>query len=152
MSEVLFYHLTATPLERTLPELLEKALGRGWRVVVRCGSEAGLAALDRALWTWREDAFLPHGTAADAYPDRQPVYLTLGTENPNGATVLMLVEGARVVPDELSGFARTCLLFDGGDDATVAAAREDWRKVRDTGSPARYWARERDGWVEKARS
>ena len=28
----------------------------------------------------------------------------------------------------------------------------DWRKVRDTGIPARYWARERDGWVEKARS
>ena len=47
MSEVLFYHLTATPLERTLPELLEKALGRGWRVVVRCGSHAGLAELDR---------------------------------------------------------------------------------------------------------
>ena len=152
MAEVLFYHLTAAPIETTLPELLEKALARGWRVLVRCGSEAGLAALDRALWTWRDDAFLPHGTGTDPYPDRQPVYLTLGEENPNGAAVLMLVDGARRLPGELGGFARTCVLFDGGDDAALEAAREDWRKVRETGLDARYWARERGGWVEKARS
>lgn len=152
MAEVLFYHLTAVPLEQTLPELLEKALARRWRVVLRCGSEAGLAALDRALWTWRDDAFLPHGTPADPHPDRQPVYLTLGNENPAAAAVLMLVDGARVVPDELGGFERTCVMFDGGDDAALEAAREDWRKVREAGVAARYWARERGGWVEKARA
>ena len=64
MPEVRFYHLSATPLEANLPPMLEMALDRGWRVVVRCGSEAGMAMLDKALWTWRDDAFLPHGTAA----------------------------------------------------------------------------------------
>ncbi|HMR61928.1 DNA polymerase III subunit chi, partial [Amaricoccus sp.] len=48
MAEVLFYHLTATPLDRTLPDLLEKSLARGWRVLLRCGTQEGLAALDRA--------------------------------------------------------------------------------------------------------
>jgi DNA polymerase-3 subunit chi len=150
MAEVLFYHLTSVPIEHALPELLEKALARGWRVLVRGGSEAGLAALDRTLWTWRDDAFLPHGTSADPHPDRQPVYLTLGDENPNRADVLMLVDGARVLPAEAAGFARTCVLFDGGDEAALAAAREDWRRVRAAGLPARYWAREQGRWVEKA--
>ncbi len=152
MAEVLFYHLTAAPIEATLPELVEKALARGWRVLLRCGSEAGLAALDRALWTWREDSFLPHGTAADGHADRQPVYLTLGDENPNAAAVLMLVDGARVLPAEIGDFERVCVMFDGDDEAALAAARDDWRKVRETGVAARYWARDPNGWVEKARS
>ena len=151
MAEVLFYHLTATPLEQTLPELLERALARGWRVLVRVGSEAGLAALDRSLWTWRDDAFLPHGTAADGHAARQPIYLTLGDENPNRAQVLMLVDGARLLASEAAGFERTCLLFDGGDEAALAAAREDWRRVREASLPARYWAQEGGRWIEKAR-
>ncbi len=150
MAEVLFYHLTATPIEQTLPELVDKALGRGWRVLVRCGSEAGLDLVDRALWTWRDDAFLPHGTSRDPHPDRQPVYLTLGEEHPNGADVLMLADGAQVQPDEARRFARTCLLFDGGDAAALATARADWRRVRDARLPARYWAQEHGRWVEKA--
>jgi DNA polymerase-3 subunit chi len=149
MSEVRFYHLSATPLESNLPPMLEMALERGWRVVVRCGSEAGMAMLDQALWTWRDDAFLPHGTAAAGRAAEQPVYLTLGDENPNGASVLMLVDGARASPAEMAAYMRTCLIFDGGDDRAVATARDDWRAVRAAGLAAVYWAQERGRWVEK---
>ncbi|MEM8570829.1 MAG: DNA polymerase III subunit chi [Pseudomonadota bacterium] len=150
MVEVLFYHLTATPLERTLPGLLEKSLERGWRVVVRCGSEAGLGMLDGVLWTYSDASFLPHGTAASAYPDQQPVFLTLGSDVPNRANVLMLVDGARAVPDEMQAFNRVCLLFDGNDEAVVETARADWRAVSAAGLSAKYWAQERGTWVQKA--
>jgi DNA polymerase III subunit chi len=152
MPEVLFYHLSASPLERNLPGLLEKSLERGWRVVVRCGSEAGMAMLDAALWTYRDDAFLPHGTAAMPHPDLQPVYLTTGEEVPNAASVLMLVDGARATPEEMQGFARVCLLFDGTDPGVVETARADWRAVTAAGLAAKYWAQERGGWVQKASS
>lgn len=152
MAEVLFYHLTATPLEASLPELLDRSLARGWRVVVRCGSEPGMAALDAALWTWRDEAFLPHGTAAMGHAGLQPIYLTLGDEVPNGATVLMLVDGARATLAEMAGFERTCLLFDGHDPRAVETARADWRTIRDAGLPARYWAQESGRWVQKATS
>ena len=150
MAEILFYHLTHSSLEQNLPDLLEKTLARGWRALVRFGSPAGLAALDDRLWTWRDDAFLPHGTAAAGRAAEQPVYLTLGEENPNEATVLMLVDGARATPAEMAGFERTCLIFDGGDERAVATARDDWRSVRAAGLPAVYWAQERGRWVEKA--
>lgn len=152
MAEVRFYHLSTTPLEATLPPMLEMALDRGWRVVVRCGSEAGMAMLDRTLWTWKDETFLPHATAGAGHSDRQPVYLTLGGENPAGACVLMLVDGARAVPAEMADFDRTCLIFDGGDDRAVATARDDWRAVRAAGLEAVYWAQERGRWIEKARS
>ena len=116
MAEVLFYQLTATPLEASLPEMLERSLARGWRVLLRCGSEAGMATLDEMLWTYSDASFLPHGTAATGHAALQPIYLTLGDENPNGANVLMLVDGARAGAGEMAGFERTCLLFDGHDE------------------------------------
>ena len=152
MAEVLFYQLTASPLEASLPELLERSLARGWRVLLRCGSEAGMASLDERLWTWSETSFLPHGTAQAGNAAMQAVYLTVGDENPNGANVLMLVDGARATPAEMAGFERACLIFDGGDERALATARDDWRAVRASGLPAVYWAQERGRWVEKATS
>lgn len=150
MAEVLFYHLTATPLEATLPDLLERSLGRNWRVLVRCGSEQGMAMLDERLWTWSDASFLPHGTSRTGHAALQPVYLTLGDENPNAANVLMLVDGARATPAEMAGFERACLLFDGHDEHAVTAARGDWRAVTAAGLPAKYWAQEQGRWVLKA--
>jgi DNA polymerase-3 subunit chi len=148
--EVWFYHLTSTSLEASLPELVERSLARGWRVVLRCGSEPGMAALDEMLWTYREETFLPHGTAAAGHAARQPVYLTLGEEIPNGAEALVLVDGARGTLAEMARFERTCLIFDGRDDRAVESARADWRAVTAAALPAKYWTQEQGRWVQKA--
>lgn len=150
MGEVLFYHLTSSVLERTLPDLLTRALARGWKVVVRAGNDAQVAALDDLLWSFDQASFLPHGTAALGHAADQPVYLTAGDENPNAATVLMLVEGARVPVAQVAGFDRVCLLFSGNDAAALEAARADWRAVRDAGLAGKYWAEEAGRWTEKA--
>lgn len=150
MAEVLFYQLTASPLEASLPELLERSLARGWRVLLRCGSEQGMAALDELLWIFADASFLPHGTARAGHPELQPIYLTLGEENPNAANVLMLVDQARAAIAEMTRFERTCLLFDGQDPRALEAARADWRAVKAADLPARYWAQEQGRWVQKA--
>ncbi len=76
MTEMLFYHLQRQPLERVLPSLLERSLERGWRVVVQAASDERVEALDAHLWTYRDDSFLPHGTAREAEAAAQPVLLT----------------------------------------------------------------------------
>lgn len=149
MAEVLFYRLTSTPLEATLPEMLEKSLDRGWRVLLRAGSAAGLEFLDERLWTYRDDAFLPHGRAVSPHAARQPILLTIGGDNVNDAHVLMLALGARAEPEELGRYARACVIFDGGDDAALATARDDWRAVVAAGLPAKYWAQEDGRWTQK---
>lgn len=150
MAEVLFYHLTSAPLEATLPDLLEKSLACGWRVLLRAGAEAGLRFLDDMLWSCRDDAFLPHGPASGRDAARQPILLTCGRDNLNAADVLMLALGARAEIDEMARFARTCLIFEGADAAVVEHARADWRAVTAAGVPARYWAQEDGRWVQKA--
>ncbi len=152
MTEVLFYHLTAASLEDAAPDILEKCVERGWRVTLRAGSPERVAALDAHLWTFREDAFLPHGTARDGAADRQPIYLTDGDETPNRPQVLMLVDGAVADPQEMARHERVVLMFDGRDPAAVARARDAWRAAAGAGLEAVYWAQEDGGrWVRKSR-
>ena len=148
-TEALFYHLEHQSLEAVLPQLLEKTLERGWRAVVQAGSVERLEALDQHLWTWREDSFLPHGRRQDGHPERQPVYLTTTDENPNGATVRFLVDGAE--PPDPTGYTRLVVMFDGTDESAVAAARGNWKVFKDKGCAVTYWQQgESGGWVKKA--
>jgi DNA polymerase-3 subunit chi len=146
-AEVLFYHLERAPLERVLPSLLERTLERGWRAVVQSGSAERLEALDLALWTYNDESFLPHGTARDGDPARQPIYLTLGEETPNGAGVRFLVDGADMT--QFSGFVRIVCLFDGNDPEATGKARTQWQAAKAAGCPVTYWRQSDNGRWEK---
>ncbi len=151
MTRIGFYHLQRWPLEQALPKLLEKAMSAGHRSVVLASSAERVAALDAHLWTYDPASWLPHGTARDGEAERQPVWLTAVEENPNGADVLVLVDGA--TPRDVAGYARCLDLFDGNDDAALAAARERWRRWKDEGHDLVYYQQsEGGGWVEKART
>ena len=102
--EVWFYHLESTALDQALPELLEKTLAKGWRALVRSPDQDRVEHLDGWLWSWRDDSFLPHATAQDPEPERQPVLLTTALDNLNGAQALFLLDGAE--GGELSGLER----------------------------------------------
>jgi DNA polymerase-3 subunit chi len=150
MAEVWFYHLQGQSLEGVLPNLLERSLERGWRVVVQASSEERIEALDAHLWTYRDESFLPHGTWREGEAATQPVLLTVNDHNPNAANVRFLVEGADM-PADAAEYQRLVLLFDGDDDEAVAAARQRWTAAKDAGHEVTYWQQDGHGrWVRKA--
>jgi len=147
-TEALFYHLERRTLEQVLPNLLERTLHRGWRAVVQAGSSERLDALDIALWTYSDDSFLPHGTSRDGHVALQPIYLTIEQDNPNGATIRFLVDGADI--DDPVGYQRIVYLFDGLDPDAVARAREAWRRFKTLGVVPTYWQETQvGGWERK---
>lgn len=140
--EILFYSLEQKGLEDLLQGLLERSLERGWRAVVRLDSAERMNALDTHLWTYSEPSFLAHGTPEIGHSSRQPVYLTTGHENPNGASVLFLagVEApARWDGREFSRFERVVVLFYGQDAKVAAAARASWNEARRSGHKTALW-------------
>jgi DNA polymerase-3 subunit chi len=145
MAELWFYHLERSELERALPPLLEKCLQRGWRALIRGGTPERLEALDDTLWTYRDESFLPHGREGD--PARQPIWLTTEGGNPNGAQVLFLIDGAE--PGDIASFERTCLVFDGRDQAALESARLRWKAAKEAGIAASYWRESAAGKWEK---
>jgi DNA polymerase-3 subunit chi len=139
-----FYHLTRTALEPALGRLLERVLASGQRAVVVASSAERAEALNRALWTFGRDSFLPHGSRDDGFAEDQPVFLTDRADYPNGATVLVLVDGAEI--DPAPQFARCLYLFDGNDDVALAQARTLWRKRHERGEALTYWQQTERGW------
>jgi DNA polymerase-3 subunit chi len=140
--------LKTTPLERALPRLLERALKEGHRAVVLAGSGERVEHLNQLLWTYDDASFLPHGSARDGNAARQPVYLTAEEANPNGAGMLVLIDGAEA--KDLAGFQRICDMFDGNDEAAVEAARQRWRAAKAAGYALTYWEQTPSGWVKRA--
>ncbi|SLN54922.1 DNA polymerase III subunit chi [Roseovarius gaetbuli] len=150
MGAAFFYHLTRTPLEVTLPMLLGKAQGAGWRVMVRGRDRARMEWLDEKLWQGPEDGFLPHGLAGAEHEADQPILLGTAPERPNGAVCVMSIDGAEVPPEEVQALERVCILFDGNDDAALNAARGQWKALTGAGCSAQYWSEDSGRWEKKA--
>ncbi len=139
-----FYHIEHTSLDAAIAPLVEKCLERKWRVVI-VGHEDTLERLNKALWTFREDSFLPHGrTKTDAA--RHPVLLSTEATSVNGAKVALLLDGSDVATET---FERAMVVFDGGDETARAKARQQYKAATDNGGKARYFQQERGGaWKE----
>lgn len=97
MSRVDFYHLQNQTLENVLPKLLEKAYETGKKVKIKVGNEERVEFINTFLWTFNDQSFIPHGSRKDGFGEMQPIWLSAGDDNPNGATMLFLVDGAKSI-------------------------------------------------------
>lgn len=150
MGSAYFYHLTRHPLEVTLPQLLGKARGAGWRVLVRGVEDARLDWLDEKLWLGPDESFLPHGRAGGPHDARQPILLSRDTDTAaNNAQCLMAIDGAEVSPEEVGALERACVLFDGIDETALNHARGQWKALTDAGCAAQYWSEASGRWEKK---
>lgn len=138
-----FYHLAQSPLERVLPSICEKVVAGGERLLIVGGADL-LAQLDRLLWTYSDEAFLPHGRGDAPAPEQQPVLLSTDVTPLNGATNVALADGEW--REDALAFARTFYFFDNGH---LDTARGAWRALADRPNlERRYWKQERGKWVQ----
>jgi DNA polymerase-3 subunit chi len=144
----MFYHLKSAGLDDTVTMILTRAIGQGWRVMLRSPDKGILDHLDGKLWLGPEDSFLPHGLQGGPHDADQPVLLGSGAIT-NGAKGLFLLSGADADRAELSGLERVWVLFDGQDTAAVQVAREQWTRLTGWGLAAQYWSDETGSWVKK---
>ncbi len=144
-----FYHLMRAGLDDTVLTTVTRALGAGWRVMIRAPDMALLQRLDAKLWLGPEEGFLAHGLAGGPYDADQPVLL--GHDKiANGAKGLMLLGGGEASPDEVAGLERIWVLFDGSDPDAVDQARQSWTRFSGWGLAAQYWSDEGGAWVKKS--
>ncbi|MBT8155213.1 DNA polymerase III subunit chi [Epibacterium ulvae] len=150
MGAAYFYHLTRRPLEQTLPVLLDKARGAGWRIAVRGAEPDRMAWLDDRLWQGADDSFLAHGLAGGPHDALQPILLTTSAAAANDPVCVMAVHGADISADEVNTLERVCILFDGTDPEAVQRARIQWKTLTNEGCSAQYWSEESGRWEKKA--
>jgi DNA polymerase-3 subunit chi len=145
--QVDFYHLTAVPLARALPQIAEKVLAGGARLLIVSADASQRAALDRILWTYRPDSFLPHAQLGGGDDAAQPVLIAPDVNAANGARHLALVDGQWRA--EALDFDRAFHFFD--EDA-IRPARAAWKELAGRhGVERRYWKQNEAGrWEQMA--
>ena len=144
--QVDFYHLTVQPLDRVLPRIAERVVEGGGRLLVVAESEIQRIALDKLLWTYAPESFLPHGQAGGEGDSLQPILIAATPEPTNAARNIALADG--LWREEALGFDRAFHFFDGD---RLAEARLAWKALADRdGIERRYWKQNDAGKWEQA--
>lgn len=145
--QVDFYHLTATPLDRALPSIAQRVVAGGGRLLIVSESEAQRAAIDRLLWTYAPDSFLPHAQEGAGNDAVQPVLIGAGAAGAgNAARNVALVDG--LWRDDALAFDRAFHFFDAD---RIVEARAAWKTLAGReGVERRYWKQDDGGRWEQA--
>ena len=110
--------------------VIEKAWSQGRRVLVHCASATEAKEMDRLLWVFRDQSFVPHGLLGATDPALTPVLIAHGGEAGDEHDVL--VNLAPEVPVFFSRFERVAEPVD-ADPAARAASRARFKFYRDRG-------------------
>ncbi len=141
---ITFYCLTQTPVEKALPRVLEKAVEAGLRAKIFVKNEERMEELNKALWTYHPQSFLPHGSAKEGQPDLQPIYISAINENENGATVLALPD--QDLGEIPAGIEKVLYFYHQAFQPGVANAKAHWAQLKEAGHPLTLWTQTASGW------
>jgi DNA polymerase III subunit chi len=144
--QVDFYHLTLQPLDRVLPRIAERVAEGGGRLLIVAERAEQRGEIDRLLWTYAPENFLPHAQADGADAAAQPILISQNPEPANAARNIALADG--VWREEALGFDRAFHFFD---EDRIQEARAAWRTLADReGVERRYWKQNDAGRWEQA--
>ncbi len=113
--------------------LAEKAWQQGHRVLIQADSEEEARHLDRLLWVYRDQSFVPHGMLGRADAALNPVLIAQPGQEP-GEEHGVLINLAAEVPRFFSRFERVAECVDKDEDARQRS-RERFRFYREHGYP-----------------
>jgi DNA polymerase-3 subunit chi len=91
MLKVEFIKLRKPEKAKHLCQLAEDYFNSGKRVLITVLDDNQGVTLDRFMWSWQKGAFIPHAFdngAVDCLDE--PVVITSGERNPNGARILIM--------------------------------------------------------------
>jgi len=149
MTEIRFYHLQKQSLDEVLPAILQKAFQMKKNIVVRMANDNEIERMNKHLWAFKPDVFLPHGSVKDGYAEHQPIWLSSSSDNPNEAKILILTQG--MAEENLANYDLCCEMLDGQNETSISEARKRWKTYQDAGHDVTYWHQNENGsWAKKA--
>ena len=141
-----FYHLTTMPLARALPQIAARVVADGGRLLIVAEALEQRAAIDRLLWTYTADSFLPHAQLGAGDDTAQPVLIAPDVNAANGARFVAIIDGQW--RDDALDFERAFHFFD---DERIREARLAWKGLAERGAvERRYWKQNEAGRWEQA--
>ena len=138
MTVVKFAKLERQEKARLLCSLAEEQFNNGKRVVIKVQDDNQAVSLDRFMWTWDKDAFIPHAFSNGSVDClEEPIVITVREDNPNAASVLVM--GQPCSFDFMRRFELVIDFAEVYDKQLAEHSRERFRQCRDHGfNPQMY--------------
>lgn len=140
--EVSFYKLTALPIIKAAPKLIEKIFFSSQRLVVVAPTEEMVKSLDDGLWVYSSKYFIPHATFQDNFSEEQPIFITNKLENPNQAVIAMAIGKVDLDPLPVEKYL---YMFDGNQPEEVEFSRSKYKEYKSANINLVYWQQKTDG-------
>ncbi|MDR2681745.1 MAG: DNA polymerase III subunit chi [Holosporaceae bacterium] len=148
-TEFVIYATDAERFQSVTLGLLEKVYSSGKKCIFFSPVEERIKIIDKALWTFSTNAFIPHGDKKLGFCDQQPIYFTNICENPNGATVLIMLDSFDYASWECN-FEKIILVMDYGlrDKTQLAVVDELQADLKKNIKNVKYWEHSPKGWIK----
>ncbi len=133
MTKIEFYVLpntNPTTETSTVGRLAEKAFFMGHHIFILTRDEKHSRHLDRELWHFRPDSFVPHSLASKNPYD----CIVIDWANPPEHMDDVFINLSGRVPDCFSRFRRLAEIVN-PNESSLSASRDSWRFYRDRGYP-----------------
>jgi DNA polymerase-3 subunit chi len=143
--EVNFYQVAEGNLIPSVIKLLEKIYTSGLRCIFFSPVEERVQVVDKTLWTFSTGAFIPHGRKSLGFCDKQPIYFTSQHENPNNATVIVLVDTLDY--KEFNNFEKIIMVFE--EKRHIDTANVIYDNLKKNAENVNYWKQGPKGWVKQ---
>jgi len=137
VEQVDFYVLENTQQDADVKfacRVTDKAFAQGLKIHIHTGSPEQAQSLDKALWTFRQDSFLPHALAGSAQAPQCPIII--GDRCPDEINADVLINLAHDTQDWFSGFKRVADIVPGNENSKLAG-RNRFRWYREQGQTPR---------------
>ena len=144
--DISFYFLKGDSFLKTVARLVEKAYASQARMVVFDGVQERLEEIDKVLWTFSTDAFIPHGSKELGHETLQAVWLTDKPENPNNSTILLLINDFDLQSWADLGFSRVLIAFS---DELRKKADSELGRLKKESRAVTYWSQTDKGWDKR---
>ena len=128
MQQFSIYQTSDELLLKSILLLIEKCYHSDLKSVVLTIDADQQEMLNKSLWTYSRKQFIPHGSKLDPQPEKQPIYITDELQNPNNASVLILISPIDIekilqVKDYIKIFKRIIIITDLPEDLKELAAK-----------------------------
>ena len=137
MTACKFHDANAATLDRQVFEIVESAYDRREKVLIFVPTSDRAQSVDRLIWIFRQEAFIPHKIFPQNEPDPDtPVAIVTEEFNPIGAGIL--IAEAHCSLDFACGFETVHEFVNRSTPEIHQACRDRFRDYRTRGIPLHY--------------
>ena len=118
-------------LEQAAARLAAHHWSAGRRVLILASGPAQAELLDRALWSYEQNSFLPHAQAGATDQAQEPILIATDLANPNQAPVLISAAPLGEMP--CADFEHLIQLLPLDDEAGLQVCRDCYKALNQAG-------------------